>query len=199
MPALGAAAVIAALAVLSTPEKQALGSPLVPEVRADFLPRSALVEVDGQALGRGFVVLKVPDPKRTYRIRVSAEGFEPEEKLVEAERIVDRQFFLVLRPLGVEKRLDAGDAAGLARAASRLWKAGLVDDAADYAEQSLQAGNNSLAHRVLGEVWRRRGDRDRAVKHFTMYLSLADDPPDGPEIRAWLMQPRPGDITIPAR
>jgi hypothetical protein len=48
-------------------------------------------------------------------------------------------------------------------------------------------------------VWRRRGDREKATKHYTMYLSLTDSPPDAPEIRAWLMQPRPGDITVPAR
>lgn len=199
MPSLTSAAVLAVLAAVTAPEKVTWESMQKPEVRADFLPRSALIEVDGKEMGRGFVVLPVPDPKRTYRIRVSAEGFETEEQVVEAARIVDRQFCLALRPLGFEKRIDIKDAAGLARAASALWKAGRVDDAADYAEQSMQAGNNSLANRILGEVWRRRGDRDQAVKYFTMYLSLADDPPDGPEIRAWLMQPKAGDITIPAR
>jgi tetratricopeptide (TPR) repeat protein len=200
MPAPSAAAILAALAVLAAPpEKQSWDSLQKPEVRADFLPQSALVEVDGQARGRGFVKLDLADPKRTYRLRVSAEGFETEEAVVEAGRIANRQYFLALRPAGFERKVDTQDAASMAQAAAALWKAGRVDDAADYAEQSLRTGNTPLANRVLGDVWRRRGDRDRALKHYTMYLSLADNPPDGPEIRAWLMQDRPGDITVPAR
>ena len=50
--------------------------------------------------------------------------------------------------------------------------------------------------RVLGDVWRRRGDRDRAVRHYASYLSLAQDPPEAAEIRAWVSQGK-GDITIP--
>jgi tetratricopeptide (TPR) repeat protein len=194
------AAILAALAVLAAPpEKQSWDSVQVPEARADFLPQTALIEVDGQPRGRGFVKLEVTDPKRTFRIRVSAEGFETEEAVVEAGRIANRQYFLALRPAGFERKVDTQDAASMAQAAAALWKAGRVDDAADYAEQSLRTGNTPLANRVLGDVWRRRGDRDRALKHYTMYLSLADNPPDGPEIRAWLMQDRPGDITVPAR
>jgi tetratricopeptide (TPR) repeat protein len=87
----------------------------------------------------------------------------------------------------------------MALAASALWKAGRVDDAADYAEQSLRTGSTPLASRVLGDVWRRRGNRDQAVKYYARYLSETDNPPDAPEIKAWLMQDRPGDITIPAR
>jgi hypothetical protein len=200
MPAPSTAALLAALAVLAgPPEKQSWDSVQTPEVRADFLPQSALVEVDGQARGRGFVKLEVTDPKRTFRLRVSAEGFEPEEAVVEAGRVANRDYFLALRPAGFDRRVDTKDAASMALAASALWRAGRVDDAADYAEQSLRTGNTPLANRVLGDVWRRRGDRDKAVRYFTMYLSLADNPPDGAEIRSWLMQPRPGDITIPAR
>jgi len=166
--------------------------------RASFLPRAALIEVDGQPRGRGSVELEVADPKRTFRIRLSAEGFEPAEAVVEASQIARRQFFLALRPAGFERQVDTADAPSLALAASALWRAGRVDDAADYAEQSLRNGNTALANRILGEVWRKRGDRDQAVRYFTMYLSLAPNPADGPEIKAWLMQDRPGDITIPA-
>jgi hypothetical protein len=200
MPAPSAAALLAALAVLAAPpEKQSWDTVQVPEARADFLPQSALIEVDGQARGRGFVRLEVTDPKRTFRIRVSAEGFETEEAVVEAGRIANRQYFLALRPAGFDRKVDTRDAASMALAASALWKAGRVDDAADYAEQSVRTGNTPLANRVLGDVWRRRGDRDQAVKFYAMYLSLADNPADGAEIKAWLMQDRPGDITIPAR
>jgi tetratricopeptide (TPR) repeat protein len=200
MPAPSAAAILAALAVLTgPPEKQSWDSVQKPEVRADFLPQSALVEVDGQARGRGFVKLDLSDPKRTYRLRVSAEGFETEEAVVEAGRVAGRQYFLALRPSGFQQKVDTQVSASMALAASALWKAGRVDDAADYAEQSLRTGSTPLASRVLGDVWRRRGDRDQAVKYYARYLSQTDNPPDGPEIRAWLLQDRPGDITIPAR
>jgi tetratricopeptide (TPR) repeat protein len=198
MLAASAATLFVSLAFLATPpEKQSWESAETPDVRAEFLPQSAQIEVDGKVLGRGYVLLKVPDPKRALRVRVSAPGFEPEERVVEAGRVVNKQYFLALRPSGFEQKLDARDAAGMARAASALWQAGRVDDAADYAQASLGAGNTPLANRILGEVWRRRGDRDQAVRYFTMYLSLAENPPDGPEIKAWLMQDRPGDITIP--
>jgi tetratricopeptide (TPR) repeat protein len=200
MPAPSTATLLAALAVLAAPpEKQSWDSLQKPEVRADFLPQSALVEVDGQARGRGFVKLDLSDPKRTYRLRVSAEGFETEEAVVEAGRVAGRQYFLALRPSGFQQKVDTQVSASMALAASALWKAGRVDDAADYAEQSLRTGSTPLASRVLGDVWRRRGDRDQAVKYYARYLSQTDNPPDGPEIRAWLLQDRPGDITIPAR
>jgi tetratricopeptide (TPR) repeat protein len=200
MPAPSAAAILAALAVLAAPpEKQSWDSVQKPEVRADFLPQSALVEVDGQARGRGFVKLDLSDPKRTYRLRVSAEGFETEEAVVEAGRVAGRQYFLALRPSGFQQKVDTQVSASMALAASALWKAGRIDDAADYAEQSLRTGDTPLASRVLGDVWRRRGNRDQAVKYYARYLSETDNPPDAPEIKAWLMQDRPGDITIPAR
>jgi tetratricopeptide (TPR) repeat protein len=199
MPTLIATVTLAALAVATPAKTQSWKDAATPEVRADFLPRSALIEVDGQARGHGFVKLEVPDPKRTYRIRVSAEGFEPEEAVVEVGRFANEQRYLALRPAGFAQKVDIKDAASMALAASALWRAGRVDDAADYAEASLEGGNTALANRILGEVWRRRGDRDKAVRYFTQFLSLADNPPEGPEIRAWLMQARPGDITIPVK
>jgi hypothetical protein len=196
------AALLAALSVAASPkgEKQSWDSTVVPYVRADFLPHSTLVEVDGQAQeGRGFVQLDLRDPRRTFKVRVSAEGFEPEERTVEAGRVADKQLYLALRPAGFAQKVDPAEPSGMALAASALWKAGRVDDAADYADQSLHVGNTPLANHVLGDVWRRRGDRDKAVRYYTMYLSIAKDPPDGPEIRAYLTEAQPGDITVPAR
>jgi tetratricopeptide (TPR) repeat protein len=172
---------------------------MTPEARADFLPRTALIEVDGQVRGRGFVKLEVADPKRTFRLRVSAEGFETEEAVVEAARVASRDYVLALRPAGFAGRVDPANATSMALAADALWKAGRADHAAEYAERSLKAGNTPLANRILGDVWKRRGDRDQATRYYTMYLSLTNDPPDAPEIKAWLMQPRPGDITLPVR
>jgi hypothetical protein len=199
MPAPSAIALLAALAALAAPAKQSWDSTVKPAANAEFLPHSALVEIDGQAQGRGFVHLEVADPKRTFRLRVSAEGFETEEAVVEAARVASRDYVLALRPAGFAGRVDPANATSMALAADALWKAGRADHAAEYAERSLKAGNTPLANRILGDVWKRRGDRDQATRYYTMYLSLTNDPPDAPEIKAWLMQPRPGDITLPVR
>lgn len=194
--------VLAALAVLAVgagPAKESWDSVVKPEVKVEILPRAALVEVDGKALGRGFATLDVTDPKRRYRVRASAEGFETAEAEVEGGSIADRHFFLALRPAGFgsSRRLDPRDAPSMAQAAAALWRAGRMDDAAEYAEQSLRGGNTALANRVLGDVWRRRGNRDRAVQHYAMYLSLAESPPDAAEIKAWVSDVK-NDITVPA-
>ncbi len=190
---------IAALAALAlTAEKQTWSETQKPQLRAEILPRSAVVEVDGKQVGRGFVSLDVNQPDRTFKVRISAEGFETEEAMVTASKAVNRPVFLALRPAGFAKPVAPEDASSMALAASALLKAGRLDDAVDYAEQSLRTGNTPLANRVLGDVWRQRGDRDQAVRYYTMYLSIADDPKDGPEIRAWLLQDKPGDITVPA-
>lgn len=199
MPAASVVALLVTLAAPAAPQKQSWESTVKPEAEAWFLPRSALVEIDGQPQGRGLAKIQITDPKRTFKLRVSAEGFETEEAVVESGRVANRQFALALRPAGFDRRVDPGDAGVMARAAAALWKAGRADDAADYADASLKAGNTPLANRVLGDVWRARGDRDQATRYYTMYLSLTQNPPDAPEIKAWLMEPRPGDITIPAR
>jgi tetratricopeptide (TPR) repeat protein len=194
-----AAALLAALAASAASAKESWDSVIKPEAKVEVLPHSALVEVDGKARGRGFATLDVTDPKRVFRVRASAEGFEAEEVVVEAGRIADRRFFVALRPVGFgsSRRVDPGDAPSMALAAAALWRAGRVDDAAEYAEQSLRSGNTPLANRVLGDVWRRRGDRDRAIQYYATYLSLADNPPEAAEIKAWVSQVK-GDITVPA-
>jgi len=137
-----------------------------PKVDVEILPHSALVEVDRQARGRGFVTLEVTE---TFRIRVS-------------------RWVRKLRRRRWRR----------SRSAAILWRAGHPEDAAEYAEQ-LRAGSTPLANRVQGDVWRRRGSRDQATRYYAMYLSLADNPPDEPEIRACLSQPKDSDITVPAR
>ncbi len=188
---------LAPLAALAGPAKETWDSVMKPEAKVEVLPHSALVEVDGTARGRGFATLDVSDPKRKFRVRAAAEGFETEDVVVEGGSIADRWFFVALRPVGFGsgRRLDPRDAPSMAQAAAALWRAGRVDDAAEYAEQSIRGGNTALANRVLGDVWRRRGNRDRAVQHYAMYLSLADNPPDAEEIKAWVSQVK-GDITI---
>lgn len=198
-PRHAALAVLAALAAGAGPPKQSWDSVVKPEVKVEIMPRSAVVEVDGKALGRGFATLDVTDPKRKFRVKASAEGFETAEAVVEGASVANHHYFVALRPLGfgADRRLDPADAPSMAVAAAALWRAGRVDDAAEYAEQSIRGGNTPLANRVLGDVWRRRGNRDRAIQYYAAYLSLADDPPDAAEIKSWVSQVK-GDITIPA-
>ncbi len=193
-----AVAALASLAATTGSAKETWDSVVKPEAKVEVMPRQAVVEVDGKARGQGFATLDVTDPKRKFRVRATAEGFEAAEVVVEGGSVADRSFFLALRPVGFgsTRRLDPADAASMAQAAAALWRAGRVDDAAEYAEQSLRGGETALANRVLGDVWRRRGDRDRAIRHYASYLSLANDPPDAAEIKAWVSQGR-GDITIP--
>jgi hypothetical protein len=205
MPAPAATALLLALAVTAEqskpaqPPRTSWESVQPQSVTFEIMPRSARVEVDGKVQQPGLITIDVADPQRTFRVRASAEGFETQEATVVAGKVANRQVIVALRPSGYERTVDASDASSMALAAAALWRAKRVDDAAAYAEQSLQITNTDLANRVLGDVWRQRGDRDKATRYYTMYLSLVENPRDGPEIRAYLMQDRPGDITIPAR
>jgi hypothetical protein len=200
MPISTALAVLAALLTAApAAPKQSWGSAVKPEANARFWPRAALVEVDGKPAGRGWVLLQLPDGAGSLRVRVSADGFETEEAIVEVERIRNKQFFLALRPAGFAQKLDPLEPAGMARAAEALWKAGRANEAVEYAEQSLANGNTPLANRVLGDVARSRGDRDAATRYYTMYVSLRGDSPEAAEMKKYLMQDRPGDITVPSR
>jgi len=201
MLALALAATLTALAALAPPAgpKPSWADTVRPEGYAAFLPHTAVVEVDGKVAGKGSVQVEVADPKRRLHLRVSADGFEPEEATVEAAHVADREFTIVLRPAGFAKRIEPGDASATALAAAELWRAGRVDDAAEYADYSLRLANTPLANRVMGDVWRKRGDREKATRYYTMYMSISENAAEKEEIRAWLLQDRPGDITIPAK
>src|SRR5512135_2685836 len=124
--ALAVLAAVVGLAPLAGPAKESWDSVLKPEAKVEILPHSAQVEVDGKARGRGFATLDVSDPKRKFRVRASAEGFETEDVEVEGGSIADRWFFVALRPVGFGsgRRLDPRDAPSMAQAAAALWRAG---------------------------------------------------------------------------
>jgi hypothetical protein len=194
------AAALAAVAVLACggPHKASWESVAGPQIAVEVLPRLATVEMDGRALGAGGRSQAVR-PGARHRLRASAEGFEPLEVEVEGERVAGRTVFLVLRPqgFGSERRLEAGDPPGLAQAAARLLRAGRLDDAVDYARQSLAAGDNAPAHRVLGAAYARKGGFALSIRHYSDYLGLAPDAPDAAEVRRALETAR-GDIALPA-
>jgi tetratricopeptide (TPR) repeat protein len=169
------------------------------ELSIDILPRNAAVELDGKPVGRGASARPAVDAGRRYRLRATAGGFEPLQVEVEGSKLSGGQTALVLRPVGFgsQRRLDAGDPGGLAQAALALLRAGRLDDAQDYAARSLELGETGLAHKVLGGICARRGDRRQAVRHYSEYLVLAPDAPDAKQIAADVERMR-GDLTLPA-
>ena len=174
---------------------KAVGAGLAIEVH----PRNAAVSMDGEPVGRGAGPRPVPEAGRRYRVRATADGFEPLAVEVDGSKLSGGQTVLVLRPVGFgsQRRLDPGDPVALAQAALTLLRADRLDDALEYASRSLELGNPALAHKVLGGVYARKGDRRQAALHYSEYLVLAPDAPDARQIAAEVERLR-GDLTVPA-
>lgn len=185
------------LAACATP-KQSWQELQTPEVLVDLLPRSAVLEVNGRVLGPGTRSVPLPDLQRRYRFLASASGFQSAEMTAEGKKLAGAQVTLFLRPngFGTARRLDAADPASLAQAALVLLRAGRLDDARDYADYSLGLVEVPLAHRVLGAVYEKQGDRQRAAQEYSLYLSLSPDAPDAKAIAEAVARAR-GDLTIP--
>jgi hypothetical protein len=177
-----------ALAVLSvacaTPRSPSLADVLPPVAYVDTLPPGAVVSVDGVEVGQGSVEFPVRDESRTYVIRATATGFEPAERSVRGTKLAGTRIEIVLRPkgFGTERQLQAGEPAGLLQAAVALLRADRPRDAIAFATASLAAGGPPDGHRVMGQAWRRLGNRELAVKEWSLYLSLAPDAPDRQEV-----------------
>jgi tetratricopeptide (TPR) repeat protein len=169
-----------------------------PEVFVDLLPRSAVLEVDGRVLGPGSRTVPLPDLQRRYRFKASAAGFQPMEMIAEGKKLAGARANLLLRPsgFGTARPLDAGDPGSLAQAALVLLRAGRLDDARDYADYSLELAEVPLAHRVLGAVYEKQGDRRRAAQEYSAYLALAPEAPDARIVAEAVARAR-GDLTIP--
>lgn len=155
-----------------------------PEVYVDTLPPGALVTVDGVEIGKGPLSVPVRDESRTYHLRVTAEGFEPLEASLPGAKLAGTRHEVVLRPVGFgsERKLAAGEPAGLLQASLVLLRANRNAEALAYAEASLAAGESALAHRAAGDAQLRLGNRNEAVRQFSLYISLAPDAPDRKEI-----------------
>ncbi len=179
--------------------KQSWREMQLPEVFVELLPPAAVLEVDGRVLGPGSRPVQLPDARRRYRLRATAPGFQAAEMTAEGEKLVGTRVSLLLRPegFGASRRLDAGDPASLAQAAVVLLRAGRLDDARNYADRSLELAEVPLAHRVLGAVYDKQGDRRKAAQEYSTYLSLVPDAPDAKAVAGAVERAR-GDLTIPA-
>jgi PEGA domain len=151
-----------------------------PVVYLETLPVGAHVAVDGTSVGLGPLAFPVRDGARTYVVRVTAPGFEPLEISLVGSKAAGARLDLVLRPegFGSQRKLEAGEPAGLLQAAVALLRANRPKDALAFAKASILAGDSPQGHKVAGQAYRKLGDRGQAVKEYTMYLSMAPDAPD---------------------
>ena len=170
-----------------------------PEAYVEALPPGALLEVNGEEVGRTPLSFAIRDPSASYRVRASAPGFVPMELEVPGAKLANGRMDLVLRPegFGAQRRLEFGEAAGLAQAAALLVKARRPREALAYVEASLAAGETPLAHRTAGEAYVQLGDRNKAVQEFSVYITMQPDAPDRAAIEKAIEAAR-GDITIPS-
>jgi tetratricopeptide (TPR) repeat protein len=155
-----------------------------PEVYVDTLPPGALVTVDGVEIGKGPLSVPVRDESRTYLVRVAAPGFDPVEVSLPGARLAGTRHEVVLRPVGfgTQRKLAAGEPAGLLQAALVLLRADRNAEALAYARASLAAGESALAHRAAGDAQLKLGNRNEAIREYSLYISLAPEAPDRKEI-----------------
>jgi tetratricopeptide (TPR) repeat protein len=172
------------LAILSTgcasAQKASWAEVQPPVAYLETLPPGALVTVDGIEVGLGPLAFPVPDEAHAYAIRVTSAGFEPLEASFAGSKLAGARIELVLRPegFGSQRQLASGEPAGLLQAAVALLRANRPKDAITYAKASLAAGDSPQGHKVCGQAYRRMGNRDLAIKEYSLYLSLSPDAPD---------------------
>jgi hypothetical protein len=132
-----------------------------------------------------------------FRLPCVITGFEPLEVTLGGDRLAGSRLDLVLRPagFGAQRRLDLGEPVGLAQAAAALLRAGRPRDALAFADASLAVAETPLAHKVAGEAHRQLGNRNRAVQHYSVYVTLAPDAPDRKQIEDAIAAVR-GDVTV---
>lgn len=166
------------------PGRDAFRDVAPPELLLEVLPRGALLELDGVAVGRGSRAIPAP-AAGAHLLTVSADGFEPLERPLPEGSLDGVRVGVALRPegFGAARRLELDEAAGLAAAAVALGRAGRHRDAHDYAARA--AGLDArlaLAQRALGDALAALGRRDEARAAWGRYLLLAPDAPDAREV-----------------
>jgi tetratricopeptide (TPR) repeat protein len=152
-----------------------------PEVLVEVLPRSAQVELDGRSVRAGAGAIASPAAEDEHVLRVSAEGYEPEERVLPAGGLDGARIAAALRPrgFGAARAIDYDDAPALAAAAEWLAEAGDPRDAVEYAERAIAVDPGiATAYRALGDARRRAGDDAGAVAGWAEYLRRAPDAPD---------------------
>ncbi len=181
MPRTNALLALALLLTGCASSQRASWSEVQPPVAyVETLPPGALVTVDGVEVGLGPLAFPVRDESRSYSVRLTAAGFEPLETSFPGSKLAGARLELVMRPegFGSQRQLASGEPAGLLQASVALLRANRPKDAIAYAKASLAAGGSPQGHRVCGQAYRGLGNRDLAIKEFSIYLSLSPDAPD---------------------
>lgn len=180
------AALLAALALAAgcAAEKQPFRTVATPELFLEVLPRGALLELDGVAVGRGSRAIPAPPPG-DHLLVVSADGFEPAERRLPREALDQARVGVALRPegFGASRALDLDEPTGLAAAAGLLGRAGRHRDALDYAWRASELdGRLPAAQRALGDALAALGRKDEARAAWGRYLLLAPEAADAREV-----------------
>jgi tetratricopeptide (TPR) repeat protein len=192
-------AALAALASSCAAPRQPWRETRPPEAVVEVLPREAEVAVDGAPPRRGARTVPVPDPAHRYLFRGSAPGFAPAEVARSGAELAGARIGLVLRPdgFGSARPLDLDEPEGLAAAGAALLRAGRPAQAIEYAGRAAElAPEEPLPRRVLGEAYRRTGERARAAQELSAYLRAAPDAPDRDEV-ARAVEALRGDVEVP--
>ncbi len=177
-----------ALAVLlagcAAPRTGSLADVQPPVAYLETLPPGALVTVDGAEVGLSPLAFPVRDDARNHAIHVTSPGFEPLDASFAGSKLAGARLELVLRPegFGSQRPLASGEPSGLLQAAVALLRADRPTEAIAYARASLAAGDSPQGHKVCGQAYRRLGNRDMAIKEYSLYLSLSPGAPDRKEI-----------------
>ena len=191
-------ALLATLALACSPRTAGWSEVRPPEAYLETLPAGALLQVNGEVVGKTPLTFAVRDASAPYRLRAAAPGFETLEVTVDGERLANGRLDLVLRPdgFGSQRRLDLADPIGLTQAAAHLARARRPREALAFVEAALAVGETAVAHRVAGEAYQQLGDRNRAVQEFSVYLTMQPDAPDREVVEKAIEGAR-GDLTIP--
>lgn len=200
-PRAGAAAVLAcAVAAVACAAPRPPSRDLdPPEVLVEVLPGGAELTVDGRSLGPGAHTVPVPDAAHRYRLRATAPGFAPAERVGEGARLAGTRVGLVLSPAGSgrDRPIDLDDGESLAAAALALERAGALAAGLEYAERAVEAAPRSpRAQRVLAEIALALGRRTRAADAYAAYLRLDPSAPDRAALERRVEELR-GDRALP--
>jgi hypothetical protein len=164
------------------------------ELLVEVLPRSALVALDGRALGPGSRTIPAPRPGE-HRLAVQAPGFAAAERELPEGDLAGVRVAVVLRPEGFAAAgpLDYDDPEGLALAAAFMVRNGEARDALDYASRALELDRRvALAHRARGDALHRLGEEGRAAAAWDEYLRLRPDAPDAAAVGRRISEARGG-------